>query len=359
MSAPRPIRIGVDGRPLLGQRTGIGRYVADLCAELDAQCPEAEFIAYVPRARQVPLPSARWTLRAPAWQPPKAGGYFWFKWLSRALIASDDLDWFFATRTLLPQLGPAVKTVSLVHDLNHVVAPDSMTLLNRLAHARYFRGDVLRATRVATNSAGTARRLEAYCGRRASCIVPPWPPAQFHPAPPDAVARVRESFGLSGPYLLSVATLEPRKNIGALVDAFLALQARGALPGFRLALVGGAGWGTSALARRIEAGLPGVLRLGYVPDEQLPALYSGAAAFVFPSHYEGFGMPVAEALACGTPVVCTDIPELRESSRGMATYVAPEPDAIAAGILSAVAGPRPAAVPGTPPPGLRALFDLP
>lgn len=359
MTDSRAIRIGVDGRPLLGQPTGIGRYVADLCHELDRQCPEAHFFAYVPQLQDVALPSARWQLRAPARLPPRAGGYFWFKFLSRELIAADDLDWFFATRTLLPRLGPRVRSVSLVHDLNHVIAPASMTLLNRLAHACYFRRDVRRATKVVANSQGTARRLREYCSTPVSRVLPPRPADHFRPAASGDVERMREVLGLRGPYLLSVATLEPRKNIGSLVDAFVDLRTQGALQDHALALVGASGWGTSSLARRIDAGIPGVVRLGYVPDALLPALYTGAEAFVFPSHYEGFGIPVAEALACGTPVVCTDLPELREASGNAATYVAPDPGSIAQGILAALAGGRPDPPPAAAPAGIRDIFDLP
>lgn len=352
------IRIGIDGRPLLGARTGIGRYVADLCEELDHQLPEARFFTYVPRLEDISLPSARWHLRAPERLPPKAGGYFWFKFMSRDLVARDRLDWFMATRTLLPRLHGGVRSVSIVYDLNHVVTPASMTLLNRIAHMRYFRGDVLAATKVAAISHGTARRLEEYCGRRCQAIVRPQTSPHFRPAGDATIARVRAQFGLPDRYLLSVATLEPRKNIDSLLEAFERLRARGGLDGYVLALAGGEGWKTGPLARRIAEAAPQVVRLGYVDDEALPALYSGAAAFILPSLYEGFGMPVAEAAACGTPVVCTDIPELREASGGAATHVAPDPDSIAAGILRVLGVPRPLPVRVSEVPDLRALFDL-
>lgn len=353
-----PVRIGIDGRPLLGARTGIGRYVADLCEALDRQCPEATFFAYVPQLQDVALPSPRWHLRAPERLPPKAGGYFWFKFMSRGLVARDQLDWFLATRTLLPCLEAGVRSVSIVYDLNHVVTPESMTLLNRLAHVRYFRKDVLAATKVAAISRGTARRLEEYCGRRCEAIIQPRTSPHFRPADDTAIGRARTRFRLPDRYLLSVGTLEPRKNIDALLEAFQRLRARGELDGYVLALAGSQGWKTGSLARRIAEAAPHVVRLGYVPDEVLPALYSGAAAFILPSLYEGFGMPVAEAAACGTPVVCTDLPELREASRGLATHVAPDPDSIAAGILRVLDVPRPHPVPAPELPDLRPLFDL-
>ena len=102
------------------------------------------------------------------------------------------------------------------------------------------------------------------------------------------------------------------------------------------------------MAQRLRRGIPGVVALGYVDDADLPALYSGADAFVLPSLYEGFGIPVAEALACGTRVVASDIPELHESTRGQATFVAPDPASIARGIVEVLDRPRPGYVAPAP-----------
>lgn len=338
--------IGIDARPLTGQLTGIGRYVLELCQALDTGLPHARFFAYSPYPLSVSLPSSRWTTRLPERAPTLMGGYFWFKLLSPRLIARDRLDWFFGTRTLLPRLAPGVRTVSLAHDLNHLVVPRTMTPLNRLAHALYFRRDVRRATHVAANSEGTAGRLERYTDRKVDVVVAPGVAPQFIDfIDANEIARVRSVFGLDGPYLLSVATFEPRKNIGALIDAFLALKAEGQLRDHTLVLAGAGGWGQSALARRLEQGIPGIRRLGFVDDADLPSLYAGAEAFVFPSIYEGYGMPVSEALACRTRVVATDIPELREAAHGRAVLVAPDTAAIARGIEHALLLPRPTPLP--------------
>lgn len=337
------IQIGLDARPLTGQLTGIGRYVLELCHALDQHLPHATFFAYTPYAPSVAMPSERWIVRRPESVPAQLGGYFWFKYLSPPLIARDRLDWFFGTRTLLPRLAAGVRTLSLVHDLNHVIVPWTMTPLNRLAHALYFRRDVRRATHVVADSEGTASRLASYTGRNADVVVAPGVRPEFEAnIDTNEVMRVRTAFDLQGPYLLSVATFEPRKNIGALVDAFLALKAAGQLRDHTLVLAGAGGWGQSELGRRLEPGIPGIRRLGYVDDADLPALYAGADAFVFPSVYEGYGMPVSEALACGTRVVATDIPELREAAQGRAVLVAPDAAAIARGIEQVLRRPRPA-----------------
>ena len=130
------------------------------------------------------------------------------------------------------------------------------------------------------------------------------------------------------PYLLTVATLEPRKNLGTLVEAFALLGDTG----LELAVAGGAGWGEQPQLDR-----PGVVRLGRVTDEELARLYRGAAAVVYPSRFEGFGMPITEAMACGAPVVASSHPSLDEACGDAAVRADPESaEAIAAAIRDAL-----------------------
>jgi alpha-1,3-rhamnosyl/mannosyltransferase len=131
------------------------------------------------------------------------------------------------------------------------------------------------------------------------------------------------------PYLLTVATLEPRKNLGTLVEAFALLDDTS----LSLAVVGGSGWGEQP-----ELDRPGILRLGRVDDEELARLYRGAAAVVYPSRFEGFGMPITEAMASGAPVVASAHASMDEAAGGVALRADPEsPEAIAAAIREALA----------------------
>lgn len=143
---------------------------------------------------------------------------------------------------------------------------------------------------------------------------------------------------VSRPYVLAVGTREPRKNLAGTMQAMTRLRQQGILEDHRLVLAGSPGWGRDAAG----GGTPDwVVPLGYVDDDQLAALYVCAEVFVFPSLYEGFGIPVVEALQFGCRVVASDLAELREAGGSDAVYVHPEPAAIADGVKSALSRPKP------------------
>jgi len=140
---------------------------------------------------------------------------------------------------------------------------------------------------------------------------------RFRPTDPKTVEQVTRKFDLNNPYILFVGSLEPRKNLKMLLEAWQL----GGFDGATLAVVGASGY----LFQRLpfDSMLAGVRMLGRVEDEVLPALYSGAAGFVYPSIYEGFGLPPLEAMACGCPVAVSDIPAHREVCANAAIYFDP------------------------------------
>jgi alpha-1,3-rhamnosyl/mannosyltransferase len=177
---------------------------------------------------------------------------------------------------------------------------------------------------VFTNSAFTAAEVEELLG------VPPERVRVARPGLRAGLSPDGPAADLGEPYVLGLGTLEPRKNLARLVEAWHLLEGEP-----RLVLAGGEGWGdTAALAD------PGITRLGYVSDEEVGRLYRGASVFVYPSLFEGFGMPIVEAMACGTPVVASSHRSLDEACGDAAVRADPEDAAAIATAIGEAAGRR-------------------
>lgn len=342
---PRGLRLGIDGRCLGGQwpRTGVYRYVAELCRVLDTLLPQARFLVYLQKPPQsATVFSDRWEWRvepAQRWRNVKSN--VWLKFRAPHLIAEDHPDVYWATCGLCPRLPQGTKSLVTVHDLNHILVPETMARATLWAYRLFLVKDVLRANAIVANSLGTAGRLKELIGRDATAIVKCAVSCDFQRASQEAIDRCMRKYGIERPYLLTLATREPRKNQHLLIQTFLSMKSNGVLPNHRLVLAGAQGWRDDKLRRSLERSIEnGITEVGYVVDDDLPALYSGADVFVFPSVYEGFGIPVMEARACGTPIVATDIPEIREAGGEHAIYIEPTLSGIAAGILAALADRR-------------------
>lgn len=346
------MKIGIDGRALQSKRAGVGRYVFELCRALDAELPDAEFFIYSQHSIEMPVQSPRWINRVESsrWAARQKSA-LWLKLRAGKMCREDNLDAFWASTTFVPSLPPSVSVVATVYDLNHLIVPETMSTAGYWMARLFFSRDVRRADRVLVISQGTGDRLHRLLGRRSGGVVLPSIGEQFRPQPPEHVASTLRRFGLEKPYLLAIGTLEPRKNLELLVRVFEDL--RRTASGFDncdLVLAGGAGWKNAQLRQLLEQHQPAVKHLGFVDDADLPALYSGALAFVFPSVYEGFGIPVLEARACGARVVASDIPEIREAGgEGGVMYVPPTHDGLAAALQKVVAQPYPASVPQSVP----------
>lgn len=197
------------------------------------------------------------------------------------------------------------------------------------------------ADRVITDSASSARDIADLCGpgvaERTSVVPLGVDLDRFRPAPPDEIARVRDAYGIRDPYVFFVGNLEPRKNLVGLVAAIDTLNATDRP--IRLLVAGRPLYAATETLAAIERS-PHAQRLGWVPNDDLVPLLSGAAAFCFPSHYEGFGLPVLEALACGTPVVCSQRGSLPEVGGEAPFYSGTDPRTIAEALRAAVSADR-------------------
>jgi len=331
------LRIGIDGRILGARPKGIARYIWELCKGLDEILPHAEFFLYSPEPTNLLPISNRWHERVETGWARQLPNSLWAVTRPGHLARYDSLDVFWGGTGLLPLIGPSTRSVLTVHDLVYKLIPESMSFRARITMKLFFERSLARADTIVANSRGTADRLRAALGYEAAATVRPGVSSQFRPEPEHRIRAVLEKRALKRPYLLGVGTVEPRKNLDTLIRTFCNLQARSHLSDYSLVLAGDRGWRDGGLLKQLNRSGTRVSWLGFVEDEELPALYSGCSAFVFPSKYEGFGMPVLEARACGARVVTTDCPELREAGGPDVTYVAPNETGLAEGILLALA----------------------
>jgi glycosyltransferase involved in cell wall biosynthesis len=333
------VRVCLDVSAAAQRRGGIGRY-AERLAEALAAAPGVD-LALLYHGRRgtdlpptlAPVPARHVRLGSKPWRASLAVASLLGLPLDRAV---GPCDVFHATDHVLPPLHriPAVFTV---HDLAFLIHPETHLRSNRAYLAAMMPRYVHAASLVIADSDSTRRDVLARYAVAPDKVrvVPLGVEPTFAPLEPDQARRlVAERHGLAEAYLLFVGTLEPRKNLRALVEAYAELRRRRAdLP--LLAIAGAEGWWYDDLYRLVQrAGLAHRVRfLGRVADAELPALYSAATVFVYPSLYEGFGLPPLEALACGAPVVCADRSSLPEVVGDAALLVAPTDVRALAGAL--------------------------
>ena len=235
-----------------------------------------------------------------------------------------DAELFHATEHLLMPLQN-VPTVMTVHDLIYHLFPAYHRRLNywylKTAMPLYVR----RANALITISESSKRDLiEHYqVDKDKITVIYEAASPRFRPEPAERVAEAKARYGLPDRYILALGTIEPRKNLIRLVDALRMLRRQD--PELTLVIVGSAGWLYQDFFLHLEKleEPRSVLLAGYVPDEDLPSLMTGAAAYVLASVYEGFGLPILEAMACGTPVVCSNTSSLPELGADAARYFDP------------------------------------
>lgn len=322
--------IGIDYTAALKQGGGIGRYVRSLVYALAQQdTTSTQYRLFAAGSRLGALPPApgenfRWT-------PTQIGDQWLVRLWYRLHVPypvdswTGKLDLFHAPDFLLPPTRKNTRTVLTVHDLSFVRAPETAT-----DGLRGFLNDavprsVRRADHILADSAATKADLIALYGTRADKItvllsgVEP----RFKPITEvKELAAVRAKYGLGdGPLILSLGTIQPRKNYVRLVEAFSQLPQ----PDTKLVIVGGKGWLSEPLYQRIDElqMTERVIMPGFADDQDLPALYSAASVFAFPSLYEGFGLPVLEAMACGTPVVASNVSSVPEVAGDAALLIDP------------------------------------
>ena len=323
------MRIAFDVSPLSHPPLGIGNYIrGSLEGLVEAADGRHEIVAFAPTSLRGPerIRSALTGIDVEVrlWPIPWSHAVR-TAWSRVGRPAAERLlghfDVLHFTDWMYPPQSAGVRATT-IHDLVPLHHPEWCTSRTVSMHGRKLANAAETCDVVFVNSAFTGHDVE----RTLSL-----PSERIHVAHPGVRAAFRvdgEAADLGAPYVLTVATLEPRKNLATLLEAHELLAGE-----LQLAVVGAEGWGDQPALDR-----PGVRRLGFVSDEELARLYRGAAATVYPSRFEGFGIPVVEAMACGSPVVASAHPSLDEASGEAALRADPDdPAAIAAAIERAVA----------------------
>ena len=317
----KPLRIGLDGCCFVGNPTGIPNYVYALLRGMSAEHPDVTFHSLSNETtRELALPNLVSRVSV-----PRRRGPIWQNTQLVDMIRRDRIDVFWGTNGVIPLRGLGdTASVVTIHDLAHRYVPETQLPMIRWKQ-RVFQSLCARAAdRVVTVSEATGRDVQRYYRRKPDAVIHPVCGPDFRRIDPATAAATADALGLPQRFLLSVGTLEPRKNIASLIEAYWAcIQDGVALP--PLILIGSRGWFDGRLRDLIDmATEAGSLRyLGYVQNEVLAHLYARCAMFVMPSLYEGFGMPILEAQACGAPVVHGTHPSMAEAAGGLGVQVDP------------------------------------
>jgi len=336
------MRIGIDAsRATVPRRTGTESYARRLTQALLEQGSGHDLILYFRDSpalelfpagggvrRVIPFPRL-WTHVRLAWE----------------LLTQPRPDVLFIPAHVLPLIHPLPSVVT-VHDLGYRHFPDAHPLMQRVYLDWSTRFSARAATHLIADSEATKNDLIRFYNIPAEKITVIYPGRDESLQPVDP-SPIRAKYHLPEEYILHVGTLQPRKNLLRLIEAWHSFVLRPSSSVLRppssvaLVLAGRPGWLSAPILAKARAVPAGRIRLlDYVPDEDLAGLYSGARAFVFPSLYEGFGFPVLEAMACGTPVICSNTSSLPELAGDAALLVDPtDTEALAATVIRVLSEP--------------------
>jgi glycosyltransferase involved in cell wall biosynthesis len=316
------MRIGIDAQALSRPATGVARLLRNLLAALQEIDPRNEYFLYSDRPFVDSFASPLWHKRIGVRRKLLPGlpvpGSVWWQTSGVRMVVEDGIDVFWGTCHLLPLALPSrIKTVVSIHDLAWLLFPGIASFytfwVNRIMTAR----SAAKALRVITLSDWSRRDLEKHLHVSPEKIEVVYPGIDlaYQKLDPEASAKyISEKYKLSRDYMCTVGTVEPRKNLTTLIEAVRILRERGvASP--QLVIAGLKGWKTTSIFDSVKAsGLTeaDLQFLGFVPEEDMPRLYAGAKLFVMPSKYEGFGLPLVEAMSCGTPVIASNASSIPE-----------------------------------------------
>ncbi len=320
--------IAVDVRVLGEEHTGVATYTRSLLTALAVERPDTEWLLFSHRTLKNTAVwgegvQPRWHPRIVPFPAPMVVRPIWDHVLIPPLLRLAAPDLWFSPLSITPAGLGRIPSVVTIHDLAFMKLPGIQPAKYSAAWSHSLKRAARKATHAICVSESTRRDFLELPGagpERVSVIHEGVDLERFQPGGCDDDARLKE-LNIEPGYLLAVGTLEPRKNYSFLLDCYEELSRSGDVP--PLLIVGGEGWSSADVKKRIEGMAPRVRRLGYIEHHLLPVLYRQASALVFPTLYEGFGLPVLEALASGTSVLASDLPVCREVGGDAAYYAAP------------------------------------
>ncbi len=337
------MRIGIDYTAAINQSAGIGRFVRNLVRAVADTDHDNEYVlvhAAPNQGRTIEMPTAANITSRQLRFRERLMTILWHRLHLPVPIdlVTGPLDIFHSPDFVLPPVRRGVRIVT-VHDLAFLIHPECADHHLREFLERAVPRSAAEADYIIADSENT--RNDVICLLDAKpdrvFVVHGGVDSSFRPASSDAVTEVRNTYELNDRYVLAVGVIEPRKNFPRLIEAYSRFRARTGMD-CQLVIAGGKGWLSEETFSQAERSpFPSDIRFtGYVPDKDLAALYTGAELFAYPSLYEGFGLPVLEAMACGTPVVCANTSSLPEFAGDAALLVSPEDSDAIADALEAV-----------------------
>ena len=324
------MKIGIDAQTLIKRSAGVTYYTQGLLEEILKQDKKNHYdLMFFGRKPEYMLgKGSNFTYKYQRFFPYKFFRYATYAGLGVPLLP---LEAFFGRHDIyfFPDFVEyphwTGKSVIMIHDLSFLHVPQYVAKLNEIFLRYFVSVSAKRADHIIANSEYTKQDIiNTYkiSEDRVTVAYPGVDRKKFKPASKSQIAKVKEKYGLKKPFILYLGTLEPRKNIVSILKAYASLENR---EDFNLVLAGKRGWMYGELFEQVgELGIEeDVVFTGFVADEDKPTLLSAAEVFVYPSFFEGFGMPVVEAQACGTPVITSNVTSLPEAGGEAALYVEP------------------------------------
>ncbi len=335
------MKIGIDAFPLVGPKVGFGQFVHHMVSLWLARGGHELYFYNTQGRLASEYPGVHYAQLKPVWLDRSST--FWMVAKGAKELSADMPDVFWGSQGFLPLRMPrGIRKVITVHDAVYYTCPWTMSAITHFTFGTFLEQSIKRADALTTVSQTMKTQLEKILHKKGIKknleVIYPGADDLFRPLDKEfSREHLFSRHGIREPFLLFVGTCEPRKNLVGLIRAFRLFLKKAS--DYTLVIAGGKGWKDAPIYAEVNRhGLKDRVKfLGYVPQDDLPKLYSAAEAFIFVSFYEGFGIPNLEAMACGTPIVASDIPVFREVLKDAAFFVRPDdPQDIAKGIETVI-----------------------